>query len=195
MRQEIVNIYQFNELEEAAKEKARQWYRNGDYIYTDGITESFEETVRERGLELSGKHPVSWSLGYCQSDYVGIDAEASVELIHRMIEADVSDRDMRWFKRLVDVFDITATTSHHHYYGQRFEVEVLAPGQYPGPIQKLADRIHAVLEQAWERYVRDLCHDLMKYGYAEIEYQSADEQVDESIICNEYEFTEDGARW
>ena len=36
---------------------------------------------------------------------------------------------------------------------------------------------------------------LERDGYKQIEYYYSDESVDENIICNDYEFTEDGERW
>jgi hypothetical protein len=38
----------------------------------------------------------------------------------------------------------------------------------------------------------DLCKDLEKQGYEEIEYQFSDECIIEDIQANEYEFTEEG---
>lgn len=49
-------------------------------------------------------------------------------------------------------------------------------------------------EKAFVELMRDLANWFYRTLEAEWEYQHADEQVDESIRANEYDFTEDGKR-
>lgn len=47
-------------------------------------------------------------------------------------------------------------------------------------------------ENMIEEWAKDTSRELEKMGYAEIEYQSSDEYIQESIEANKYEFEEDG---
>ena len=51
------------------------------------------------------------------------------------------------------------------------------------------------LEDFTEEYEKALCEEYASVLQNEYEWQLADEQVDESIRANEYEFTEDGNRY
>jgi hypothetical protein len=50
------------------------------------------------------------------------------------------------------------------------------------------------LEEDVAKWVKDVSKELEKIGYEEIEYQGSDEVIAETLIGNDYEFTEDGER-
>ena len=55
-------------------------------------------------------------------------------------------------------------------------------------IDSVVDKVRSDLEDLY----LDLCSKLEKQGYEQIEYEQSDEYIEETIIANEYEFTEDG---
>lgn len=71
-------IVYFDDLSEEAKEKAREWYREGnDYPFLrDGLTEFIREEIEELGYSVSD-FKVFWSLSYCQGD--GVSFEGTLE--------------------------------------------------------------------------------------------------------------------
>ena len=73
MRQETINICTFNELSDEAKEKAREWYRDGDSEMT---SDQFEYRLEELGLP---NKDIRWSLSCCQGDGVAFYGELDIE--------------------------------------------------------------------------------------------------------------------
>ena len=71
MRQQTVNLYQFSELSEDAKENAREWYRqNLDYPWGDESMNSIKVFCDEFGASIK-----DYSIGaFCHS-YIDTDAE------------------------------------------------------------------------------------------------------------------------
>lgn len=54
MRQVTVNLYQFSELEERAKERARDWWRNassGDNSWSEHTVEDFGDVLKACGYD------------------------------------------------------------------------------------------------------------------------------------------------
>ena len=61
MRQETIDIFRFEELSEDAKEKARQWYRQGmEYHWMDESRESIERFCEEFGVTLRDWEVSTW---------------------------------------------------------------------------------------------------------------------------------------
>ena len=59
-------------------------------------------------------------------------------------------------------------------------------------------RVYAFMEKVAEKVIRDaekLAHKLERKGYDSIDYYYSDEYVDDSLIGNDYDFTEDGERF
>src|SRR4051794_24426167 len=96
-------VYQFDELSDAAKEKAREWYRECiDSNDFDCEVDEFVTIAEAIGIDfdthevklMSGRtrrEPnIYWSVGYCQSDYAAFegtydykaDAEARLRAIN-----------------------------------------------------------------------------------------------------------------
>lgn len=79
------NVYKFAELSQAAKEKVRDWYLEGQselsYIFTDDCMERLSELFPNSNLE------VQYSLGYCQGDGFNIYGEIRLdELLEKIAE-------------------------------------------------------------------------------------------------------------
>lgn len=73
MRQQTVNLYKFDELNVSAKEKAREWYRQGlEYPWFDESIGSIKAFCDEFGVIIK-----DYSIGaFCHS-YIDTDAENS----------------------------------------------------------------------------------------------------------------------
>lgn len=157
MRTETIirNVYTFDELSDAAKETAREWYRQGDeYPWMDEAMQSIRTFCEHFGVSI--RNYCIDSYGYL---YVSTDAENThfrgVKL--RQINCDAMPTgycldNTLWFE----------------FYDE---------------FKRTGDAL-AAFNDAIDAAVRDIRED--------IEYHYSDECVDESILCNEYEFTEDG---
>lgn len=207
MRTEAVKVFKFEELNEQAKEVARQWWKdlmsNDFQAEADMMIETMCELAKEKGIEFEGKNPISFDLSYGQGDYVGLNKvelkkEKVIEVCLNALHGDAKEM----FKFFMDkeVLHITNTIDYHHYYGQQIEVIVEVENLDENELKesildKFVDENYCKIEEAIKDYVEGVCSELKSYGYREIEHLYSNESVDEMITINEYEFTEDGKRW
>lgn len=74
MRTETIEIFKFNELNDKAKERARDWYRNGlDFAWSDESLDSIKAFCEHFGARLTG-----WSVGAYSPYSFDVDAPASL---------------------------------------------------------------------------------------------------------------------
>jgi hypothetical protein len=204
-------VFEFDELSDAAKEKARDWYRGlRDSSDLDMVVEDFAQCaeiigveVRQRpfrtmGGETRTEPAVRWGL-YTQGSGAAFEgnyryAKGSVAAIRshtgnsdaeliRIAEALQAIQKRNGYK--VEARMTDGTDSNFYPHSGTMDVEVFKGG--------------AMADRETEAEVTQLMRDLADWLYRRIEaedmYQSEDEQVDESIRANDYTFTEDGKRF
>lgn len=211
MRTIQTTVFKFDELSEAAKEKARAWYREGDtddfdveFIYEDAATiaDLFGLDIRTRNVSRHGG-PVRfepniyysgfWSQGdgacfegtyrykagalKAVKNYAPQDAE-----LHAIVTA-LQAVQKKYFYRL------RASCNHrgHYYHSGCMSVDVEYQGDDCRDVSR--DDEQEITDQL--RLFADWIYDRLEADY---DWHNADEQVDDSIIANEYEFTEEGER-
>lgn len=200
-------IYQFDELSDAAKEKAREWFRNlrdgsdFDFVIEDAVRMGemlgIDFDTREVTLMGGGKRQdpiVYWSLAYSQSDHAAFegrytykpdaykaisDETGGTETVLRRIAVELDALN----KELGDT--LTGRITYHHYYGLRVECEAFSDDDAETEITPMQGA-------RFNQTMKDFAGWIYSQLRAEDEWQSADEQVDDSIRANEYEFTADG---
>ena len=165
MRVKETTVYQFDELNEQAKENARYWYRQGalDYDWW-GFTYDDAETI---GLTITG-------FDLDRNRHATGQLTKSVKEVCQLIHANhgkACDTYLMATEYLSKVTHVEQAESNDEedHEDEREEIEE----QFE----------HALLEE----YSIMLQH--------EYEYLMSDESVDETIRCNEYEFTEAGKRF
>lgn len=205
----VQEVYQFDELDDAAKETARDWYRECiDSNDFDCEIDEFASICEKLGIDLNthevtlhggGKRSepnIYWSVSCCQSDYAAFEgvydykATAIAELRH--INDDETWEPLRIARGLARVqgcnaYGLRATIRWTNYYGFSITVE---------------DRRNEMRDDealtAADNDITELMKDLARYLYKQLRDQSdylySDEHVDECICANEYEFDEDGRR-
>ena len=215
MRKEITvrKIYTFSELSDAAKEKAREWFRSGnDFPWSDEYQDSlkaFADTFAIIGLDWRIS-PYAYS--YCRG-VVSSDAEEySGSRLYKYLMRNFFDVFYsRKFLRTVKAEKINGIPGF--YKGKRFKnrdgIEFVSlysrcnrvEGDCPltgfCADESLLDPIRKFLKNPSEKKTyTDLmqeCLDSWASAYQDdIEYQDSEEAVDESIIANGYEFLENG---
>lgn len=186
-----VKVFQFDELSDAAKEAARQWYRDCsandewyDCTFEDCTTVAalMGWTVEHIGFsgfwsQGDGAHFVG-HMGYAKGCYKAVIDYAPKDQELARIAHEWQDLQRRHFYKL------TARVSHRGHYQHEnctsFEV------------YKDCDYVDAALEES----AAEIARDFMRWIYSQLEKdyndQNSDECVDESIRDNEYEFTESG---
>ena len=156
MRIENVTIYTFDELNDVAKEKAREWYRQGlEYPWFDESMNSIKCFCDEFGVSIK-----DYSIG---------------AFSHSYIETDVENSNFRGLK-LKNVKRDNMPT------GYCLDCELWET--FYDEFKRTGDALYA-FNNAIDVAVRSIV--------ADAEYQYTDESVDEMLIINEYEFTENGS--
>jgi hypothetical protein len=200
MRQEVINVYKFDELpSERAKEKekAREWWRSSsssDPFWSECVIEDAQQCAEILGIEIGkarhSKEPaVYWSGFSCQGDGASFEgryryAKGAAKAIREHAPQDselhrIADRLQALQRRIFyrGIFDIKASGRYSHEYTMSLERCEECPDD-------IADDFLDTL--------RDFARWIYKSLESEYEWQNSDSEVDESIRCNEYEFTADG---
>lgn len=206
MRTETVSrtIYTFEELSDAAKEKARDWYREGalDYEWWDSVYEDAGRIFAILGIDSSrvvslggGRTRVTspdiefsgfWSQGDGAS-FAGTYRykRGSARAIARYAPQD--EELQRIGRELMQL---------QKRHGYSLACDIIKSGRYSHEYTMDIEGMDCGSEtkSAMLELFRDLARWIYRTLEAEYEYLNSDESVDEMIVANEYEFTEDGER-
>lgn len=207
-------VYKFDELSDQAKEKAREWWRDCENQDSDGST-TYDDAVqcgtilgieiasRNQKCVLTGGKPREWispaiyysgfwsqgdgacfegNYSYAKGASKKIREHAPQDLELHRIADELQKIQVQNFYRLV------ATMKHRGHYYHSGCMEVCVDGN------EARTKTWAACEETVTQLMRDFADWIYKQLEAEYNWSTADEQVDESIRINEYEFLESGER-
>ena len=205
-------VYQLDELSDTAKEKARAWYREGgfDHDWFEFVYEDFQRIAEILGLRLKTRavrlygggfrqEPCIWFRGFrSQGDGACFDTFYSYrkEAARRIRDHAPQDTELH---RIADAlqaiqrrnfYQLRAEASHRGHYYHQYSMAISVERDSPTCQDMSADAENAVSE-----VLRDLARWLYRQLEREYESQTSDEAVDESIIANDYTFTDTGRRF
>lgn len=205
-------VYQLDELSDTAKEKARAWYREGgfdhdwfEFVYEDfqSIAEILGLRLKTRAVRLYGggirQELYIWFRGFwSQGDGTCFDTFYSYrkEAARRIRDHAPQDTELH---RIADAlqaiqrrnfYQLRAEASHRGHYYHEYSTAISVERDSPTRQDMSADAENAVSE-----VVRDLARWLYRQLEREYESQTSNEAVDESIIANDYIFTDIGRRF
>lgn len=205
MRTIEVKIYQFHELSDAAKEKARDWYREGIELHTDAVFEPAESAAKLLGITFAQRSiPLMNGKTRSESDirYSGFssqgDGASFVGTYEYRKDAPQAVRaefpEDTVLHRIAD--ELEALQAAHD--GDTISARVSQSGRYVHKYTMFADvsvgdedgNDHTT--NSLLRTMRDFAQWIYDYLFDEWEYQLSDEAVDDSITANEYEFLSTG---
>jgi hypothetical protein len=209
-RTKTTTVYIFDELDERAKERAREWMRtieasdcDFDHVLDDAaiICGLLGIRLTTRTVHVTGgrtrREPIIYYSGfYTQGDGAcfegsygyapGASAKIRAHAPHDTALHQIADR-LRTIQRR-RFYHLEASLSHRgrYYHEHSVTIDVGDNRNIYRDIGKDADAL------------ADALRDLMSWIYRQLEaeyaYRLADEQIDEVIRANEYEFTADGVR-
>ena len=205
-------VYQFPELSDAAKEKARSWYRElgAHDDWWDAVFEDFERICGILGIRLKttsvrlmggGTRQKSciWFSGFwSQADGAAFEgclshAKSSATRIRDYAPTDemlhgIADRLQAIQRR--NFYQLRAEASHRgrYYHEYTMSVDVARDSATWQPPTSDAEEI--VTEA-----LRDLARWLYRQLEAEHDHLTSDESIEDGIIANEYTFTGAGRRF
>lgn len=189
MRQEVVNIYRFEELEGTARDKAREWYRSDmsiDYEFeNDYLIEWFANQLEEMGYWVPDHTNKSWWIMW--DDYQNVSLKkVDIDDLDKIAKWLLDEKAYRRFKMIKAVADFEYEVSSDAYVDMVGHLRC----DYP----KVADVLEE-LERAISDDISNVEYRFKNQIRESYEYIESDEHIDGSIIANEYEFTENGRRW
>ena len=201
-------VYKFSELSDSAKERAREWYREGnlDYDWWDSSFEDFARIAKLLGVDLYQRSVKLMNGSFRSEDSIffsGFSSQGdgacwegnysyrkgSVKAIkeyapndtklHRIAE-DLYDIQRRYFYKV----SAKATNRGRYYHSGCMSFDVCCDSEQ---------------EFHHEQEVIDLLRSFADWMYRQLndeyDYLNSDEAVDESMEANDYEFDEDGNRF
>lgn len=206
-RTEEITLYSFNELEDSAKETARQQCReNIDHYYSESVYEDAEKVAAILGIEFDSKKiplmngtyrsaPKIWFSGfYSQGDGACFEGSYSYAKgsTKRIREYAPNDNDLH------SIADNLANVQRRNFYQLRATCEHSGRYYHSGCMSVAVEHC----EDQWrdigdaEDEITDELRSFADWIYSQLEkeyeYLTSDEQVEDSIIANEYEFHENG---
>ncbi len=222
MRIKQTKVYQYDELSDKAKEKARDWYRDvncedsywSECVIDDAATVAGllglginQTAYKTMGGETRYKPTIYFSGFWSQGDGACVEGtwRASDVKVEELKEYAPQDKELH---RIVDGLAEIAKEYPDGYFKVRhrghyshsgctvFDVELPNTQEdeleYDSPEFKL---LQVKLGEDEDTLI-ELARDFMNWVYRQLEkewtHQNSDEQVEESIRANEYEFLEDG---
>ena len=195
MRTEMVDIYTFDELDEKAKDTAREWFRTDypDYNWWEPIYYDFIVKVEKYGIELE-ENDIRFSGFYSQGDgasFVCDDVDLDKFLSYTGIK--IKHGLKKIFIDNTQLF--IGRTSSHYCHENTVQVNVCYQdiGDYriDKYLNDIAENICGKLEELKNNLCNDLYKDLESCYYDLL----SDDSIDDNIICNEYEFYKDGTKY
>lgn len=189
MRTFETTVYQYDELSNVAKKKALDW--GVEFVSrTSETSEWMKVHLSETGLPTE----LEWSLNSCQGDGVAFygDIDDLTKLLASMKKLSKYRRLRTYDGWNVSVEIVRNSAGHHYSHAHTMNVEIawryLTDADPTDTQLVLMDDLHADVL----KYVQDMSHQLAKDGYADIEYQTSEEQIVEMFEANEFEFDING---
>jgi len=205
-------VYTFEELDDHARERARDWYRQAsaqddwhEFVFDDfeRICELLGVVLAARPVRLHGggtrQKPCIWFSGFAsQGDGACFEGSYSYRKGASGAIRAYAPRD----ERLAAIADqlqqiqrqyfnaLEARVTHRGRYYHEYSMEI--------SVDRISDRDQPPTSGA-EEGVSEALRDLARWLYRQLEqehdHQTSNEVVDEGIIANGYTFTEAGSRF
>lgn len=203
-------VYQFDELDDRAKEKARDWYRQGafDHDWYDYIFDDAKACLAIAGFRVDEIYFSGFSSqgdGACfEGSWRATEAKPAKAMKDHAPEDKELHRIAAEMRRIAKAYPNASMSCkpsgrYSHEYNADINVE-LNPPEDDDDIPRTPAEWDA-LAKSFEPFtdaIIEASRDAMRWIYRQLEaewnYQNSDEQVDETIRANEYEFDEKGNR-
>ena len=185
-----INLYEYNELKEEAKEKAKEHFLEvrceiGDDMFTDIAMEIIGNYFQfTDGLEIQ------YSLSSCQGDGVNIYGKFDLQNVE----------GMEWLKTEVDSFELAQ--NYRYCYSLKSQTEnqtvdeIITDFEYASG-NEIADwqvmEIRKMVESVFEK-LKKAEKEIEDYGY-DFFYEVSDEEIEEDADANEFLYLEDGTQY
>lgn len=211
VKQAVVNVYQYDELSDEGKAKARHWWRDGLSTDFDGdnVLSDFAEVAKALNIEVSVREErthrgttvpkmcVSWEGEPWRFSFDGSWRAEGFDARNLYAYAPQDAELNRIAEKLKGCAErANAITAESDEAGlvvfirrvQRYRTDLEFETECDD------ERMQSIVDDV-KGSIRDLCAWAAKSLENEWEYQNSDECVADNIRLNEYEFTESGERF
>lgn len=191
MRTEQVNIYLYSELSDEAKEKARDWYLDGEDF--SWITEEARETL-DKFCEI---FPVEWERidwecpahSYWKIRIPEYAEELTGQRLATYIYNNYAQyifKPKLYYKNKKERYSKIQVTDGCILTGVCYDMDILMP---------IYDFLNKPTNIDFRTLLNDCIYSLCHSVSSEIEYHKSEEGITDIMEANEYEFTFDGKRY
>lgn len=211
-----VQLFKFDELEDDAKEKALDGFRdvNVHHDWWDYIYDDFKEFCKTIGIDVDTRK--TWFSGFSsQGDGAGFTSDINfITLVegvqsksylehapkiheeHKSFKLDACPAD----RRIIDLIKRKWISISVHTEGidRPYDTRMHFDWSREGAAlvdYRMTEKQIDIIESWLEDVLSELTSLLYRMLEKEYEYQTSDEAVKETIIANEYEFTADGKQY
>jgi magnesium-transporting ATPase (P-type) len=197
-------VFKFDELSDAAKEKAREWWRQvsqGDNFFAEYVYDDAERIGKILGIEIDKrKHgtglAIYWSGFSSQGDGASFEGSYSYAKGAAKAIREECPKDTELHR----IADTLQECQRKAFWG--LDASISQSGRYCHEMTmqvSVADNCHGTdATQDAEETITECMRDFARWIYRQLEsaydYEMSDENVEEQIRCNEYEFTAAGER-
>lgn len=185
-------ILTYNELDEKAKEKSRQWYLNNReaYVFTDSLIEDLKDE-----FGLSNLRPY-YSLNYCQGDGLCLAGHIDFKEIKKEMKPiffkDFTLTDYRALKELKAYSRIDFNHSGCYYHKHSVDIDIYIDGKHSVKMYNFIEKTANKLISNIEKWYLDTCDRYKKWGY-DYFYEVQENELKEYFNDMDIEFYEDGS--
>jgi hypothetical protein len=198
-------VYQFDELDDRAKERARDWYREGafDYEWWDCVFDDAKQCLALAGFNVQKIYFSGFSSQGDGACFEGGWIASRAQPVKAMKQHTPKDKDLhaiaaeaRAIAKLRSDASMSVKQRGHYSHSGCTEFSVYCERDSDDVSRTTAEwDARGKEDGAIEERVIEMSRDAMNWIYRQLErehdYMNADEQVDDTIRANEYEFTED----
>lgn len=200
MKTITTSVFTFDELNDRAKESAREWYRGCmDSIELDCTLEDIDTAAGILGISINGRAVKLYGGGTRHEPAIYYDLDRGsgrISFNGTYSYAKGATKSIREYAPIDGTLSIIAdglsAIQKNNFYGLS---ACIRTSNRESDIRVEVESEHGdSVDDAVPELIRDFAAWAHSQLRAEWEYQYSDEAVDESIIANEYTFTEDGKR-
>lgn len=190
-------VYNFDELNDKSKEKAREWFKEGmanETFWSECVIEDSKNIASLLGIEIDKIYFSGFSSQGDGAFFIGKFRASNVkagEVMKHAPKDEVLHRIAKEFENIALYhpnlyFSTTHNGRYHHENSVYFDFEEINNDKEIRNYELFDD-------------TKDVAKRFMKWIYKQLEnawnYENSNESVDENIRANEYTFTEDGKRF
>ena len=183
-----IELYKFTELSENAKNAAIEKHKENSEIFLDFFSDDCHEQIREKGFK--GNIKLQYSLSCSQGDGLSFSCDYFDNLNALFIEI-LGTEKQKTIDSIINNISFKCDGNNGRYcYASKNDIN-LELDDYKGNNYLIHEIVSKVESKLKDLYI-DLCNQLEKQGYDDIEYQYSDEYITETLTENDCYFTIDG---